>query len=63
MLVVILHGSCVAPYTGAWIEIVLWYLLFRLVIVAPYTGAWIEMLKLGTLLVAEYSRSLYRSVD
>ena len=34
----------VAPYTGAWIEIVVAGATITLSIVAPYTGAWIEML-------------------
>ena len=33
----------VAPYTGAWIEILLNIELFLLIPVAPYTGAWIEI--------------------
>ena len=33
----------VAPYTGAWIEILIVHLLARFVPVAPYTGAWIEI--------------------
>ena len=35
----------VAPYTGAWIEMVLTGLRHRSAHVAPYTGAWIEMEK------------------
>ncbi|WP_404351870.1 hypothetical protein [Caproicibacterium sp. XB2] len=33
----------VAPYTGAWIEICLYFLLYIFWQVAPYTGAWIEI--------------------
>ena len=33
----------VAPFTGAWIEILLAYLGVEEVDVAPFTGAWIEM--------------------
>ena len=33
----------VAPYTGAWIEIVASISYSLRVIVAPYTGAWIEI--------------------
>ena len=33
----------VAPYTGAWIEIVPYVRDRRPHIVAPYTGAWIEI--------------------
>ena len=34
----------VAPYTGAWIEIVSRSLLRMMIVVAPYTGAWIEIM-------------------
>ena len=34
----------VAPYTGAWIEILLSVAVLYHVIVAPYTGAWIEII-------------------
>ncbi|WP_404351914.1 hypothetical protein [Caproicibacterium sp. XB2] len=33
----------VAPYTGAWIEILLCHIYRRFADVAPYTGAWIEI--------------------
>ena len=33
----------VAPYAGAWIEIILLMKIFVLVNVAPYAGAWIEI--------------------
>ena len=33
----------VAPYTGAWIEIVIIILFRPVALVAPYTGAWIEI--------------------
>ena len=33
----------VAPYMGAWIEIILYNYLYKYVIVAPYMGAWIEI--------------------
>ena len=35
---------CVAPFTGAWIEIVILSDSQLTVLVAPFTGAWIEML-------------------
>ena len=35
--------AVVAPYTGAWIEIVLRPVGWGRVGVAPYTGAWIEI--------------------
>ena len=34
----------VAPYTGAWIEILVVYSTCLPLCVAPYTGAWIEIL-------------------
>ena len=33
----------VAPFTGAWIEIVPFKLSLKLCNVAPFTGAWIEI--------------------
>ena len=33
----------VAPFTGAWIEILIQLIIFRIGIVAPFTGAWIEI--------------------
>ena len=33
----------VAPYTGAWIEILSRFFRKPYVLVAPYTGAWIEI--------------------
>ena len=33
----------VAPYTGAWIEMLLDNHTYYVVLVAPYTGAWIEI--------------------
>ena len=35
--------DCVAPYTGAWIEMARLDDVFQGIIVAPYTGAWIEI--------------------
>ena len=37
------EGSNVAPFTGAWIEIVLNDKLDDFKDVAPFTGAWIEI--------------------
>ena len=33
----------VAPFTGAWIEIIIGFHANRIVVVAPFTGAWIEI--------------------
>ena len=39
-----LLDQMVAPYTGAWIEIVnTWEEIADMLHVAPYTGAWIEI--------------------
>ena len=35
--------SAVAPYMGAWIEIILPHIILYLILVAPYMGAWIEI--------------------
>ena len=38
------HGTpFVAPFTGAWIEILMVLVAWHSVSVAPFTGAWIEM--------------------
>ena len=37
---------CVAPYTGAWIEISNSWVIIDNEFVAPYTGAWIEIVSL-----------------
>ena len=34
----------VAPFVGAWIEIIYYERLMRELIVAPFVGAWIEIL-------------------
>ena len=33
----------VAPFTGAWIEMYLMYVVSMVFVVAPFTGAWIEI--------------------
>ena len=38
----------VAPFTGAWIEILYNSVLTRTALVAPFTGAWIEMLLMAS---------------
>ena len=53
----------VAPYTGAWIEIVFTGVISLFSAVAPYTGAWIEI---QTIMTGRYlfaGRSLHGSVD
>ena len=39
------RGPCVAPFTGAWIEIVAKWVSAWSRHVAPFTGAWIEIAK------------------
>ena len=41
-LIHILHGA-VAPFAGAWIEIVYLSIIFKMPNVAPFAGAWIEI--------------------
>ena len=53
----------VAPYTGAWIEILFFNCVFDSSHVAPYTGAWIEMIIQCCCICSFVCRSLYRSVD
>ena len=38
-----MFNAPVAPYAGAWIEIVVFFCQFFLNLVAPYAGAWIEI--------------------
>ena len=40
---VLLKGNTVAPFAGAWIEIVVYCRNARKPVVAPFAGAWIEM--------------------
>ena len=37
-------SAIVAPYTGAWIEIATYGVIWHETLVAPYTGAWIEIM-------------------
>ena len=53
----------VAPFAGAWIEIILFRCRQILVIVAPFAGAWIEIVLLAHLLLFQHRRSLRGSVD
>ena len=57
------HDYHVAPYAGAWIEILI---LARLILarqVAPYAGAWIEISRVAGIKRARDGRSLRGSVD
>ena len=54
---------CVAPYTGAWIEISMFLSFAMTSAVAPYTGAWIEILSQTLQSFGFASRSLHGSVN
>ena len=53
----------VAPFTGAWIEIVVGVIAIGIVTVAPFTGAWIEISWFAPVLFTLSRRSLHGSVD
>ena len=53
----------VAPYAGAWIEILEVAEMLEIEHVAPYAGAWIEISYLLTCWVVSPCRSLRGSVD
>ena len=53
----------VAPFAGAWIEIIQLYLGHGRVLVAPFAGAWIEIYGNWTEAQVCRSRSLRGSVD
>ena len=55
--------DCVAPYTGAWIEMARLDDVFQGIIVAPYTGAWIEIMQCRLKNSSVWGRSLHGSVD
>ena len=55
--------SVVAPYMGAWIEILSWENQQGLLGVAPYMGAWIEIYVKLSIDLLIMSRSLHGSVD
>ena len=53
----------VAPFAGAWIEIVKLYTQTLPPPVAPFAGAWIEIKAIRVFNDFKYSRSLRGSVD
>ena len=53
----------VAPFVGAWIEIVIWKPCQLQIIVAPFVGAWIEISRNMRKAKRSTSRSLRGSVD
>ena len=54
-----IHEPLVAPFTGAWIEIISWAFPRQTSSVAPFTGAWIEIIMMkapgGTAIVAPFT--------
>ena len=64
MFALLTTAMYVAPYTGAWIEI-LWYRSdsWSEIDVAPYTGAWIEMPIIEAIGYKVPCRPLYGGVD
>ena len=53
----------VAPFTGAWIEILSDFYMHQIIGVAPFTGAWIEIARRTRRRSMGARRSLYGSVD
>ena len=53
----------VAPFAGAWIEILGGKLIGKISSVAPFAGAWIEIIKYSFRAYRPVSRSLRGSVD
>ena len=58
-----MNTDCVAPYAGAWIEILAMERFREAADVAPYAGAWIEIRLCESNLSAALCRSLRGSVD
>ena len=57
-------GTIVAPFTGAWIEIVYWVGSHHgSAAVAPFTGAWIEIVGRGSPGSCPAGRTLHGCVD
>ena len=59
----LLRMPSVAPFTGAWIEILVVDETRRDRTVAPFTGAWIEIGTSFETFVNKYRRSLHGGVD
>ena len=53
----------VAPFAGAWIEIVCSNVVFIMPQVAPFAGAWIEIRETFNIQPSRFRRSLRGSVD
>ena len=56
-------ADIVAPFAGAWIEILNHTTKYLSITVAPFAGAWIEIIGEGGETVNDRSRSLRGSVD
>ena len=59
----LLRVATVAPFVGAWIEILVDISIIYCCAVAPFVGAWIEILLCVSLLADLHGRSVRRSVD
>ena len=55
--------GCVAPFTGAWIEMVMPLYGKERLSVAPFARAWIEIMRTDARAVFSWCRSLRESVD
>ena len=55
--------SLVAPFTGAWIEMITHTRYWTIYPVAPFTGAWIEIAGTTIMGLRAACRSLHGSVD
>ena len=53
----------VAPFAGAWIEILVIVPVVDCSTVAPFAGAWIEIVRWATICLKSSCRSLRGSVD
>ena len=53
----------VAPFTGAWIEIMIYPPFYAFLIVAPFTGAWIEIFAFSKAAIESAGRTLHGCVD
>ena len=58
-----ISNSLVAPYAGAWIEMVRPQLTWLPILVAPYAGAWIEIVIPHCRNTVHGRRTLRRCVD
>ena len=57
------HVFAVAPHAGAWIEILIFATVYRVLQVAPHAGAWIEILVAILFMLNTLCRSPCGGVD